>query len=321
MHLLAWAGMVPTCGRAQDAPGWDDDEWFDSRRNRRLPVRIRWPSGSAACGVVIFSHGLGGSRAGGAVWAAAWQAAGLVVVNLQHPGSDAEIWRGGLPAVRQGASAEQYLTRVLDARFVLDEIERRQRDGAAWKRVRLDAVGMCGHSFGARLTQALAGETPSSAARAIDGLLRDSRPRAFIAFSPGFGTGLGTADADVKARFGKIERPFLCVTGARDEAMIVGDANNDARRAVYRGLPASQKAELVLQGADHMTFAGQAAVASAGRWLRREPGAAELEPLQQAVLARVTSDWWQWRLLGDEAARVRLAAPVGLDAGDSWRQG
>ena len=95
-------------------------------------------------------------------------------------------------------------------------------------------------------------------------------------------------------------------------------------RTTTRGalsIAAGQKAELVLQGADHMTFAGQGATASTGRWFRREPGAAELEPLQQAVLARVTSDWWLWRLLADEAARVRLVAPVGLVAGDSWRQG
>ena len=37
--------------------------------------------------------------------------------------------------MRQGGSLEQYLARISDAHFVLDEINRRQRDDPAWQRV------------------------------------------------------------------------------------------------------------------------------------------------------------------------------------------
>jgi hypothetical protein len=103
--------------------------------------------------------------------------------------------------------------------------------------------------------------------------------------------------------------------------MIVGDATNATRRAVYRGLPSGRKAELLLAGADHMTFGGQSVPGGRGAGLRREAGAAELEPGHREVVARVTSDWWRWRLLGDEAARDRLVAPMGLVPGDTWQQG
>ena len=330
MQLLGLAAAAPTLAIGQPPAGWQDDDWVDAARQRRLPVRIRWPEGNAPCGLVVFSHGLGGDRSGGAVWAQAWQAAGLTVVAIQHPGSDTGIWRGGLPAARKGGSREQYLARIDDAHFVLDEIERRQRDDPAWQRIRPDAIGFCGHSFGARLTQAIAGEIPPGLQRAAgSGLpaaadaMRDARPRAFIAFSPGFGATEGDADLSLaaRARFGRIERPFLCVTGTLDNAMMVGDATNATRRAVYRGLPAGHKAELALNGADHMTFGGRDLPVEPSAVLRREAGAVQLEPGHRAVVAQVTSDWWRWRLLGDDAARGRLVAPAGLSAVDIWQQG
>jgi predicted dienelactone hydrolase len=319
---LAGAGALPAWTRAEGEAGWDDQTWLDPVRDRALPVRVRWPAGSRPCGVVIFSHGLGGNRSGGGVWAEAWQAAGFAVINLQHPGSDSEIWRGGAAALRRAAGAEQYLERIRDAHFVLDELARRQRSDPVWQRLRVDATGFCGHSFGARLTQAIAGELPvGTLRRAWARELHDPRPRAFIAFSPGFGASEGTTDADAAARFGEIRRPFLCVTGTLDNAMIVGDASNAARRAVYRGLPAGNKAELLLTGADHMTFGGQATPAALGGALRREAGAAALEQGHRAVVAGVTTDWWRWRLLGDDAARVRLVDPADLAEGDVWKQG
>lgn len=313
-------------GRSAAAPpsaGFVDEIWIDDARRREIPVRLRWPAGEGACGLVIHSHGLGGSRAGGAAWGEAWQAAGLAVLHLQHPGSDGAVWQqGGLRGARQAASAEQYLARIADARFVLDEIERRNRTEAAWARVRRDAIGFSGHSFGARLTQALAGERPARSRRAARlGEAAEPRIRAFIAFSPGFNERDGLDDATLAQRFGAIGRPFLAMTGTDDDAMLVGDASNAARRAVYRGLPPGQKAQLVLDGADHATFGGGTGLAGEGRLGRRGERAVALEAQHRRVIAAISADWWRWRLLGDETAASRLRAPAGLAAGDVWEQG
>lgn len=311
--------------RALPTEAFQDETWLDPARKRELPVRLRWPAGNGPCGLVIHSHGLGGSRAGGAVWGEAWQAAGLAVLHLQHPGSDSGIWQAGLRGARQAAGAEQYLSRIADAHFAIDELLRRQAVAGIWARIRGDAIGFSGHSFGARLTQAVAGERPSRAGRsAAVARAADARPRAFVAFSPGFNERDGLDDAAVTARFGAISRPFLAITGTDDDAMIVGDASNAARRAVYRGLPAGQKAQLVLRGADHMTFGGGTGLAEAregGRRLRRGPQAAALQAQHQRVVAAVSADWWRWHLLGDAAAGDRLRAPAGLAAGDLWEQG
>lgn len=323
-HLLTLAAAsLPGLPRAAD--GWADETWSDPASGRALPVRLRWPAGDAPCAVVMHSHGLGGSRAGGAAWGEAWQAAGLLVVHLQHPGSDTDTLREqGLAGLRRAAGPEAYVQRLRDAHFALDELLRRQRAGGAWARVRPEAIGFSGHSFGARLTQALAGERPSRAPDGTWAQAAEPRLRAFIAFSPGFSERDGTDDASLQRRFGAITRPFLCVTGTQDDAMIVGDASNATRRAVYRGLPPGQRAQLVLEGADHMSFGGGSGVAKrpgGARWLRRASGAAEVEPQHQRVVAAITTDWWRWRLLGDGAARERLARPVGLAPGDLWELG
>ena len=320
----AWIAAAPwaATSTARAEAGYRDLQWTDSRRGRDLPLRLRWPVGDGPCALVIFSHGLGGNLQAGTVWADAWQAAGFAVLNLQHPGSDDTIWADRLRGVRRGAQADQYLARAADARFVLDELERR-RDEPGWRRVRLDAIGFSGHSFGARLTQALAGEAaPGRGAAGARGPLADPRPKAFAAFSPGFADRAGDVATAARQHFGAIDRPFLCLTGTEDESMIVGDASNAARRAVYDGLPPGARAELVLDGADHMTFGGQALPRRAARGpLKRVDTAVQREAQHRAAIAAITTDWWRWRLLGDAAAAERLQRPAGLAAGDRWRLG
>lgn len=312
---LPWAGSAA----ARADAGFTDLRWNDRSGDRVLPVRIRWPAGDGPCGLVIFSHGLGGNLEAGGIWAEAWQAAGFAVLNLQHPGSDDSIWKDGLRGMRRGAQPEQFLARVADARFVLDELERRHGD-PDWRRVRLGAIGFSGHSFGAQLTQAIAGETrsatrPGSVGR---GPLADPRPRAFAAFSPGFNPHGAEAAHVAPQHFAGIDRPFLCLTGTNDDATIVGHSPNAARRAVYDALPPGARAELVLDGADHITFGGQARTP---KWRRRPTVALEREADHRDAVVRITADWWRWRLLGDATAADRLQRPAGLGAGDRWRSG
>ena len=45
-----------------------DFDWVDATRDRAVPVRLYWPAhgrlGGAAVPLVVFSHGIGGSRVG-----------------------------------------------------------------------------------------------------------------------------------------------------------------------------------------------------------------------------------------------------------------
>ena len=313
------------------ANSWRDEAWRDPARSRDLPLRLRLPAGAdsgadasgaaASWPVVLHSHGLGGSREGGDVWGRAWQDAGMLVVHLQHPGSDIDTLRQGLPALRAAASAEQLLARVADVRFVLDEITRRQAQGVApWSGARVSAVGLAGHSFGAQTTQAVAGQrfpVPVSA--------RDPRIAAFIALSPNPARSSQTLTTQsLVQQFGAVDRPFMVVTGSRDGDPLgrtsdVAEAAA-ARASVFEGLPAGQRGLLWLAGADHMTFAGNAAQRIAGRGpFQRDTVAQQRESSHHALTARITRLWWQAHLSADPA--VIAAARHALRSADGLANG
>jgi dienelactone hydrolase len=301
---LAW----PALARAADPV---EDRWTDAARgDRTLPVLLRWPDGTAPCPLVIHSHGLGGNREGGDRWGQAWRDAGFAVLHVQHPGSDTEVARGqGLRGLRAAASGEQLRARVADVQFAIDEVLRRAAAGVApFTRVRADAIGASGHSFGAHTVQALAGQRFPVAA---DGAA-DARIRAFIGFSPSIGRGrLSPAE-----QFARVTRPFLAVTGGHDGSPLDRELTGADRARVYDALPPGQRALLWVDGGDHATFGGNVQLARrAARVLRRDPKAERDEAQHQALIARVTTDWWRAQLLGEP-----MRAPVGLGPRDHWRR-
>ena len=274
-----------------------------------MPVRINLPDGKRKVPAVIWSPGLGGTRGNAARWVAAWTAAGVAVIRLEHPGSDAAVYRG--PAtpqerdakVRAGIAPEQLLARIADVGFVADELARRPSEGGCdLGRIDSDHLALAGHSMGAWVVQAMAGQRPDGE----HAPLIDRRFRAFVAMSSS-----GPADAAMaKAQFGGIGRPLLVISSNADgvpasaSAGVVADQR--ARRlSLFTGAPADgRKALLVLDGGDHLLFAGDT---------RKTPD----DLARQDRVARVTSLWWRHWLLGDARAETALARPA-LDKADQW---
>lgn len=324
LYLQAMAGVVLAplldAAPAQTAPSSAvvDETWSDAGRQRDVPVRLRWPDANRFPGprpIVLFSHGLGGTRDGGTVWGTSWAEAGFMVIHLQHAGSD-------LPAVqavassfadraglRTAASAQQLIARLRDVSFVLDEVGRRHAaKQERWREVRATRIGMSGHSFGAHTTLGVAGQSyPGFAGMGED------RLASFIAFSPTV-----PIVGDARTAFAGLQRPVLSITGTRDSDVLGNGATPDKRIAVFAALPKGGKAHLVLQDADHMTFAGQ--TGRAAEIVAREQITRDLQAAQHALVASITTDWWLATLQDDAAARARLAAPQGLRQGDQWEQ-
>ena len=316
--LLALATGTPLHLRAQ-ATAVVDETWLDASRQRPLPVKIRWPDKpGAVLPVLLYSHGLGGSRDGGAVWGQAWADAGFLVVHLQHPGSDTDaaraagLNRAALRSAGSLGSGEQLRQRLQDVVFALDEIGRRQRTGqGGWARARPDAVGLGGHSIGAHTTLGMAGQSYSGFAG-----MDEPRLAAFIALSPAL-----PVAGDATQAFARVTRPALVVTGTRDDDVLETGVTPERRRAVFTALPPGGKALLVLQDADHMTMGGgTGAIQRHFMQARRDESSREKEERHHAQLAQVTTNWWRANLLGDADARARLVHPAGLGAGDVWQQ-
>lgn len=317
--FVASAALATTLAFA--APQVLDTEWKDAARERALPLKVRVPDGSGNVPLIIFSHGLGGSREGGKAWGEHWSANGYLVVHVQHPGSDELLWKGpgdGAPKQRlaRGATPEQLLGRVDDVRFVLDELARQQAkaDAPAWvKRADLTRIAMTGHSFGARTTMALAGERYPGPIKS----LADSRISAFIAFSP---TVQGVKRTWPE-RYGEMGKPFLSVTGTIDGDVMGTGSNPKNRAALFDAQVGGDKYRVIFAGGDHSVFNGGELREAA--WLNRVTG--ENHVSTTAATARVihektnaiTLKFLDAYLRGDSKAKAWLNEDATSTLGDA----
>jgi len=284
--------LAATAGPALAAEERRED-WRDAARGRTLPVLLRVPQ--AARGplpAVVISHGLGGSREGMAYLGRALAGAGFVALHLQHPGSDRAIWEGRADGGRGMADAARdprtALDRLADMVFALDEATRRlPLDGA-----RLAAAG---HSFGAwtvshALGQALPLPVPG---------IPERRFRAGILLSP------------VPSRFGTeggaIAAPLLHVTGTED-VTILDRAGPEQRLALFRATEGIPQAAAVLEGAEHLAFAGV-----------EEVGTGRASTAYHERVSALALLFLRATLGGDTAARAEIGSRPGVLAqGDAF---
>ena len=311
--LLAFPAVAasydPLATNTTVRPAHVDLEVQDARRHREIPLRVYLPTNTAPAPVVLFSHGLGGSRAGSAFLGEHWAARGYVAVFLQHPGSDESVWRnqplaGSMQAMNQAASLQNFLFRVEDVPAVLNQLERwnTEKTNALFGRLDLKKVGMSGHSFGAVTTQAVSGQTLPVGGQKFT----DPRIQAALVLSPS-----APATGTAQRAFAAVKIPWMLMTGTKDLAPI-GHADMKSRLAVYPALRGAPKYELVLHNAEHSVFTDRAL-----------PGDHEKRnPNHHQVILALSTAFWDAYLRGDAQARAWLdgAAPrTLLEPADRWQ--
>jgi predicted dienelactone hydrolase len=230
----------------------------DAARNRAIPLTVYYPVGQGRWPfpVVIFSHGAGGSKDGYGYLGSYWAAHGYVVIHPTHLGSDHSLLKKHRPFYNLRAikkmvtNRENFINRPEDIRYILDhladlETQSPELDGM----LDLKKIGVAGHSFGAYTTLAVAGATVNLP-HAQPLSFNDIRPLAFIALSPqGDVSGIFHGNA-----WSGIQRPFLVMSGTKDKGLEGQPAA--WRLESYDGMPAGDKSEIVIDGANHMNFAG-----------------------------------------------------------------
>lgn len=301
------AAYDPLAAPAPPSPP-QDFTFHDAKRDRDVPVRIYLPRERAPQPVVLFSHGLGGSREGNAFMGEHWAARGYVAVFVQHPGSDTSVWQDAprekrYAELKRAANVKNLRLRTGDIAFVLDELARRNAgDAPLAGRMDLSRIGMSGHSFGAITTQAVSGEAmPMGLAKA------DPRIKAALAFSPS-----GPRFGNANRAFGSVAIPWMLMTGTEDRSPI-GAIDSASRQAVFPALPPGGKYELVLDRAEHSAFTDRAL-----------PGDKEARnPNHHRAILALSTAFWDAYLKDDAAARAWLdgdGARSVLEAKDRWQR-
>ena len=229
-----------------------DFGWVDDRRQRRVPVRLYLPADAAATRrvpLVVFSHGIGGSRFGYSYLGSHWAAHGWASLHLQHVGSDRSLWAGNplgfVGRLRDAAQDKEAIARVLDLHFALDQL----LAGPLASRIDADRIVAAGHSYGANTTLLAAGAQVERAGQKLD--FRDARIKAAIILSapPFYG------ETDPAKVLAGITVPTLHVTATEDIIRIPGYYSGATDRvAVFDATGSARKALAVFAGGSHSMF-------------------------------------------------------------------
>lgn len=217
-------------------------DWIDTLRARSVPARLYLPTGPLRPGalpLVVFSHGIGGSRDGYSYLGSYLAANGYASLHVQHVGSDRQLWFGnpmGLVfRLTEAAQETEALNRVKDVKFALTRLLA-EPVGSNINTQRLVAAG---HSYGANTTMLLAGAQVNNAPYQA----KETRFSAAILISapPFYGFG------DPQNIVSSIDVPTLHITATADDIQIPGYNSGVADRVtLYQATGSSSRAAKVL---------------------------------------------------------------------------
>ena len=306
--LLSFSSIAIGHGQQSAGVTTFNFEPLDNARNREVPVKIYLKPSTDPQPIVIFSHGLGGSREASPYLGNHWAEHGYIAVFVQHKGSDSSIRNGTGPGQRlmglkQAIGLESAMARLADISFVIDQLEiwNGDTDHLLHGKLDLDHIGMAGHSYGANTTQGLMGQ-----ASRLRKPSTDPRIDAFLPMSPSAPQVMTPEQA-----FGRIDAPVLCMTGTKDNNPVSISMTPESRQLVYQGLPAGDKFQLVLKDAQHHAFAGSG-----------QQSMFHI-PHHHLAISELSTLFWDAYLKDDQEAKAKLQSDqarelAGLMEGDVW---
>lgn len=261
----------------------------DSSRQRSIPLRIYMPQAGSRVPLIVFSHGLGSSRAGFAYLGMSWATRGYVVVHLQHPDSDSSLnW---LQLYRAAYDRRVFRNRPLDVTFVLDQLMNDGSDpvlGRAAARIDFDHVGVGGHSYGAYTALVVAGGLIEVEDRKRISL-RDRRVDAIVALSSPRMKALTSRKA-----YAPISVPVLHMTGTKDSSWIFRTGPQH-RRIPFESITQARQYLVTMEGAMHDSFSE-----------RNERAPEEDLERYHAETVKFTNAFWDAFLKNDDEAKNSL---------------
>jgi len=280
----AWAAASAVAAEAESFGALDLD-WVDRERDRAVPVRLYLPNQRRATPLVVFSHGIGGSRRGYSWLGSHFASHGIASLHLQHVGSDRALWAGnvfGLVGRLQDAARDgEAIHRALDLRFALDTL----LAGELAARVDARRIVAAGHSYGANTTLLASGARVPRDGHVLD--LHDQRVRAAIVISapPFYG------EPDPRTILAPVTVPSLHVTATEDIIRIPGYySGSQDRVAVFDAIGGPRKWLAMYEGGSHSMFTD-----------RRGTGGALLNPQVKAATQSLALAFLRGVFDGDES--------------------
>jgi predicted dienelactone hydrolase len=232
---------------------------FDASRQRSIPCKVYLPNPmNGEYPVVIFSHGLGGTRNAAGYLGQYLAAHGYICVHIQHAGSDEGIWKN-VPVAQRKESLKSSLLNPENARnrfedipFMVKALGEMNEDNVIVKgHLNMNALGMAGHSYGAVSTMVACGQKLAGT------ITRFAVPeiKAGLVLSPSTPQRMSR---NIDNFYSAISVPIFHMTGTNDGDPLErkNDFDPAERQQPYQNISTSPQYLLVLDGASHFSFGG-----------------------------------------------------------------
>lgn len=283
----------------------DTLELNDTSRNRTVPIKVYYPSEKGIYPVIIFSHGLGGSKNTKVYISRFLTSYGYVCIHLTHYGSDSSLidhnlsWKENVRNLKKAVKNRKHLVdRPMDVSFVIDQLpEIARRVPELKNKMDLKNLGVTGHSFGAFTTLMVAGAYADMSEKIYGRRFDDPRPTAFLAMSPQS----ARPGRDRVKIYSHITRPFMTMTGSRDLSPVDRIKHPEERLVPFKNMPPGDKYALWIDGANHWTFGDGRVINTGG-----EKKALKPDPARHRIIKQVSLAFWNAYLKGDSEARKFL---------------
>ncbi|MFW5864203.1 MAG: alpha/beta hydrolase family protein [bacterium] len=278
-------------------------EWRDEKRLRDIPVRIYSPeTGDGPWPLILFSHGLGGSREGASYLGNHLASHGYVCVHLQHAGSDNSIWKGknlveAEAAMQQATkNPRNAANRTQDVTFAIDQIQAMNADSESdlHEKIDLDHIGMSGHSFGAHTTLSAIGQAavlPSGRKMAF----AEKRITAAIAYSPA-----PPRHGKYREAFEDIRIPCFHMTGTKDYSAI-SDVQPEQRRIPFDHMAGADQYLVIFRDGEHSIFSDE------------RPRGKKHDPMYHRYIKAASTAFWDAYLKNEAEAKEWLTSADGFE--------
>lgn len=281
------------------------DEWFDEERNRIIPVKIYYPDNSELNPVIIFSHGLGGSRETYSYLGNYWASRGYVCVHPQHLGSDTTLLANSkgilrkLKSLKEAAlNPENFSNRPKDIDFTIDKLTELSKDSSSllFEIMDLKNIGIGGHSFGAYTVMAIAGQAIGTE-NSLKYYGPDPRVKAGIAMSSD-----AALTEDLDKAYERIRIPIFHMTGTDDELRtanrleedaIIGNTTAEERRSAFDHTHNAPAYLLIFNEGDHRLFSG----------VKRKWGDEKHGEEYRKIISIASTAFWDANLKGNKSAK------------------
>lgn len=301
-------------------------DWNDSKRKRIVPAKIYVPPSGDHWPIIIFSHGLGGSRSGYSHYGNLWSQNGFLCVHLEHEGSDGDVMQkgAGIQNMKKleaaAADPRNAMNRAKDVTFAIDQLIAAHEKGGEGDlkllkgKLNTKRIGMVGHSFGANTTMLVCGIQSAFRVQPMESL-GDPRITAAIAMS----IPVNRIDGDALDRmYADVKVPILHLTGTNDSSPI--DVQGpEARQLPFEHCRQPDQIMIVFKDGDHAVFAtppGEADNQRSKLLARLRPPAKNYSTIQPIVLETTTQFWKKW-LLDEVAAGDWLKSQLTSRVGDA----